>query len=468
VVCYSLRVPRMITLLLTALVTSAGLTACGGGGGGGSSPPQPSVTISGNAGQYWQDEPIEIRFSVQNMDASTISYAVSNYVEGYDFTLNTSTGVFRTLDYQYTDAGDYSLSVTATDGAGKTASRSFQFSVNAVLTGRIEVQEPAPTSGDAPRRVQVDVSRDGVFSLSLGNTYTDLGGGAFDAQEFACSGEVQVSASLFDGTGRCGGLFPTELNDSGYYFGDNNEPLYAGANYQPVTRIEVSGDINQQAGEIAFYTEDGGLVDTWNTYYNTVSLYEFTNLTYWPSNEQLPGRYVLLQAKAQYKASLAFYPDGRGGVRQLDVLNAPQFDIGNNYAVQAIGDGCAINGQLSDQSIDEYELIYEGTKGDFWQDVVRVMSADYRAIGCDSLPLSVPNDLLVSVGDGPISIDQSTGPAAVSALMFDALNSFENQDVALFLAGSGEDRPFQFVAVKICQPTGESTPINRAFLLSCN
>ena len=66
------------------------ISGCGGGGGSSTppAPPSPSVSVSGNAGSYWIDEEIEIRFSTSNMDRSTISYTVSNFEEGYDFTLD--------------------------------------------------------------------------------------------------------------------------------------------------------------------------------------------------------------------------------------------------------------------------------------------------------------------------------------------------------------------------------------------
>ena len=145
-------------ILLLCLVSG-----CGGGGGGSSAPPTPpppSVNISGNAGSYWIDEEIEIRFSTSNMDRNTISYTVSNFEEGYDFTLDSSNGVFKTITGQFTDPGEYSLTVTATDGAGKTASRSFQFDVHTVITGRVEVEYQ--NDGRLP---YARVSRDGNFAF---------------------------------------------------------------------------------------------------------------------------------------------------------------------------------------------------------------------------------------------------------------------------------------------------------------
>ncbi|WP_040817879.1 putative Ig domain-containing protein, partial [Aequoribacter fuscus] len=83
-----------------------------------SSPSSPSVTVSGVKANYWQDETIAISFSVANMDRTTVNYSISDLDEGYDFTLDSKAGTFRTVSDQYTDAGEYSYTVTATDGSG--------------------------------------------------------------------------------------------------------------------------------------------------------------------------------------------------------------------------------------------------------------------------------------------------------------------------------------------------------------
>ena len=77
------------TLLLVA--------SCGGGGGGGGAAPSPSVTVSGVKANYWQDETIAISFSVANMDRTTVNYSISGLDEGYDFTLDSKAGTFRTV-----------------------------------------------------------------------------------------------------------------------------------------------------------------------------------------------------------------------------------------------------------------------------------------------------------------------------------------------------------------------------------
>ena len=106
--------------LLIVIVASFYLTACGGGGGGGSAPPpQPTVTVSGNNGTYWQDDTISITFSVRNMDTSTVSYAVTGSLGNNNFVVDSSAGTFRTVDDDWTESGSYSLTVTATDGGGK-------------------------------------------------------------------------------------------------------------------------------------------------------------------------------------------------------------------------------------------------------------------------------------------------------------------------------------------------------------
>ena len=454
---------------LCALLLGVGISACGGGGGGGSSTPaQPSVTVSGNAGQYWQDEPIEIRFSTQNMDASTITYSVSNYEEGYDFTLDTTAGTFRTLDGLYTDAGDYALAVTATDGMGKTASKSFQFSVNAILTGRIEINEPSPV-GTATRQLIAYSSREGVFSLTLPNVYeyTDREGIFFVAQNFICTGKLQVSGALFEGDSDCAGQLPRQIDFGGNF--NNGPPAFFGEEFESVARITVSGDVNDQAGSIAFYNAQGGIVETWETRYSTISLNDRALLPYWPSNTQLQGRYVIVEAMAQYSAALTpSNGDGVNGVRLLNLAESPQFEIAPDQRLNPVGSDCSIEGQLSTESINEYASVYEGTKGNNWRDVYRVMSADYRALGCGALPTIVPAEELADLGEEPISINQSAGKVNIATLLFDSLGTNQNSDILLSFQGQGDDRPFDFLAVKICDSFGDPTPITEVIPIPCS
>ena len=149
---------RLFSVALIAIC----LSACGGGGGGGGSapPPQPSVTVSGNNGTYWQDDTISISFSVRNMDTTTVSYGVTGSLGNNNFVVDSSAGTFRTIDDDWTESGDYSLTVTATDGGGKTASRAFQFTVDTVMTGRYLVCDPIQGCiADGGRSVLVTVER---------------------------------------------------------------------------------------------------------------------------------------------------------------------------------------------------------------------------------------------------------------------------------------------------------------------
>jgi hypothetical protein len=234
------------------------VSACGGGGGGSSpsaAPPTPAVNVSGNDGTYWIDEEIEIRFSVNNMDSSTISYTVSNFEEGYDFTLDSTNGIFKTITGQFTDPGEYSLTVTATDGAGKTASRAFQFDVHTVITGDTFVE-----NGDG-RNLNGRISRDGNFAI-----YQQWGSdeeqqrGVWQGHSLLCSGQLQVDIEEYSGVAECKGKFPRGQASSGYYYG-----------LTELDRIEVEG-VNT-TGTVRFYEADGSLLETWADLYISTDQY---------------------------------------------------------------------------------------------------------------------------------------------------------------------------------------------------
>ena len=104
------------------------------------------------------------------MDTSTVSYAVTGSLGNNNFVVDSSAGTFRTVDDDWTESGSYSLTVTATDGGGKTASRAFQFTVDTVMTGYYEVCDPIQGCvEEGGRSVFIEATRDGIFSAGFWN-----------------------------------------------------------------------------------------------------------------------------------------------------------------------------------------------------------------------------------------------------------------------------------------------------------
>jgi hypothetical protein len=202
---------RNLYLWLTLVLL---LTACGGGGGGGSSsiPASPSVSVNGNLGTYWQDDPVSISFSVSNMDSSTTSYSVAGSLGNNNFEVNSSSGTFTDISDDYLEAGDYSLTVTATDAGGKTASRSFQLTVDLIATGLLEACDPIlGCYGDGGNSVIVASARDGQLAIyQTWLTGEGLDAGVYDVRQLTCAGLISIDGIDFSGTATCDGWLPVE------------------------------------------------------------------------------------------------------------------------------------------------------------------------------------------------------------------------------------------------------------------
>lgn len=428
------------------------VSACGGGGGGSSpsaAPPAPTVNVSGNDGTYWIDEEIEIRFSVNNMDGSTISYTVSNFEEGYDFTLDSTNGIFKTITGQFTDPGEYSLTVTATDGAGKTASRAFQFDVHTVITGDTFVE-----NGDG-RNLNGRISRDGNFAI-----YQQWGSdeeqqrGVWQGHSLLCSGQLQVDIEEYSGVAECKGKFPRGQASSGYYYG-----------LTELDRIEVEG-VNT-TGTVRFYEADGSLLETWADLYISTDQYQENDV--WPTNNELIGTYIPVAARLQYdfstdlaealalEANLGYWPYWVENVNP-NWNERPQFKINSDHSFSTVtppegSSACTFSGGLSNLSLAEYAIVHGAKGGTGWQR--RVMGMDYVASGCNNF-----GNLT-----GSLSFDQSSGPALVSPAWF---TGEEGRTLYLYVHGSGNDRPFTFWMRKICEGDGTPTAYNTAvYGLSC-
>ena len=437
-------------ILLLCLVSG-----CGGGGGGSSAPPTPpppSVNISGNAGSYWIDEEIEIRFSTSNMDRNTISYTVSNFEEGYDFTLDSSNGVFKTITGQFTDPGEYSLTVTATDGAGKTASRSFQFDVHTVITGRVEVEYQ--NDGRLP---YARVSRDGNFAVwQQWGSEEERQRGVWQGNSLLCNGMLEVDIEAYSGVAECRGKWPSGQAESGYYVG-----------LRELGRIEIEG-LNT-TGTVRFYEPDGSLLETWTDVYLSTEDYEQNDV--WPTNNELIGTFIPVGALLQYDYSIDLYEaiseaDSRGywpywqEILKLNWNERPQFKINNDYTFSTVmppegASACNFTGQLNEVSLDEYAIVHGVKGGTGWQR--RMMGMSYAASGCDGF-----GDLT-----GTISLNQSSGGGVIETSWF--TNSDGDRSLYLYVHGPGDDRPFTFWMRKICEGDGTPTAYNtEIYGLSCS
>jgi len=380
------------TLLLVA--------SCGGGGGGAA--PSPSVTVSGVKSSYWQDEAITISFSTANMDRTTVNYSISGLDEGYNFTLDSKAGTFRTVSDQYTYAGEYSYTVTATDGSGKTASRSFQFRVDAVVTGsRFFIKDD--------RSLFISRSRDGLTAaFAAANPY------GYRVDNLICFGETSVNGAAWSGTLNCGGQLC-----NGFFCG-------------PVSRAQIESDVNDQGtGSIVFYRSDGAQVEIWSE--SEAYSEEIEDFRGWPTNTEIPGRYLPVVIAHQYDYT---YPRGSQISFWDDTLVMPEIVIGSDYKIvtevpASNTSACVLNGEIGQLALDEYDLVH-GDKGESWRNSKRQISGELQATNCSD----------VGVRSSGISIDQPIGPFMAQ------LDRLDGGGLVLRFHGSGVDRPFIFAALK--------------------
>ena len=439
-----------LRLIIASFGLGLFLAGCGGGGGGGSGGgANPAVTVSGAKATYWQDEAIEISFSVANMDRATTNFSIAGLDEGYDFTLDSQAGTFQTVSDQYTDAGEYSYSVTATDGSGKTASRSFQFRVDAVITG-LKLFDNV----DGSRRLDIAASRDGliaIFAPYLVSPVDEL-----VVNNLTCFGETSVVGSAISGTLNCGGQYPEQLTSDGRASG-----------LRAIGSIQIEIDVkDQNTGALTFLDSDGTQVEVWleseSTLQDAQSPADFPPR--WPANVELQGKYIPYWVLHQYKARYSFqYVQDGNQIKPWDELSVdqPLIIVGPDYKIVSEGpannsSACVINGEISQLSLDEYAFEY-GNKSLDLRTGPRIISGEIDATNCSNL----------GVEFGDKTIDQPLGPFLASVGM-----SFYSPTAPvvdrLDFFGSGIDRPFWFRAVKICNTDGSATPFNNLVLqLSC-
>lgn len=455
------------------------IASCGGGGGSGGSiaiaPPQPSVTVSGNRGTYRQDEPIVIDFSASNLDQNTISWSISNYDEE-SFKLDSVNGVFRNVETDFETskswltlpARNFSLTVTATDGAGKSASRAFQFSIDAVPTGFFIASEPNP-QGTAIRTVGIDFTRDGLAyfeAYAYRATVSDVERGALlRTQKLVCYGESTIDGALVEGSASCGGELASLLDSTGYYWNDDiqqEDEILVATEFNPIDAIEFSfssGEDHDYTGTLNFYDASGGLVETWNNIHlaNQLNSDGFSS-----SNERLVGRYLAFGAAAQYKTTVVPYPDGRF-FREISP-GSLVLDIKSDFSITSLDfQPCQIQGAIGTSSLDELESI-SGSLGDYFRNNrTRNLAATYSSLDCTPT-LSFPPELVTANGlhpEEPIDLSQSDGSALIS--VFEARGFLIGEDsnqgdvIVITVAGPGNEGPFRFDLVKICDDEGTPT-----------
>ena len=470
--------------LLIVIITSLCLTACGGGGGGGSAPPpQPTVTVSGNNGTYWQDDTISITFSVRNMDSSTVSYAVTGSLGNNNFVVDSSAGTFRTVDDDWTESGSYSLTVTATDGGGKTASRAFQFTVDTVMTGYYEVCDPVQGCvEEGGRSVFIEAARDGNFSAVFWNyDGIDWESQILTSHFLTCYGSLVVNGDAINGSANCGGKYPqTPYGDIGSY-----------TDYREVDRIEITTDLAQGIeGALSFYDPAGTLIETWDG-----SAGDYKERDYeWPTNTQLEGRYAIIGIDYQYENTVPYvvWASFFNTFRQdwgpfvwhefLDngsafMTGTPTFSVDSSYNIVAgapVGDSdssCSISGSFTPISLGEYAST-NNIPNNPWRYGGRVMSANYNATGCDTLASSLIPITLIITGEEinpPRSINQSAGQVIVDPFIrpYYTDGSYVGQEWTFAISGPGDTSPFVFYAGKVCEADGTPTVVNRFGQIDC-
>lgn len=479
------------------LMLSLVLVSCGGGIGAGavipgiacaisddceSSSSSPAIIINNNLGNYQQGESLRISFTTRGLDEKSVSYTVAEYDKD-DFRLDATEGVFRSVtwedeeedgewlnkDYLTLPAGQHSFTVTATDANGKSASRSFQFNVDSVRTGFYVATEPSPYSGNTFRELEIDISRDGFVNLATftysGSTDDLLNGNPLGSKNLMCFGDSDVHGRLVTGALQCGGQLPRSINDSGYYWG--SYPIQLSTDFASVANIEFELEFSkygeQFQGEFRFYDSDGGLEETWTDSEG----YDYDSAGPWIDNHKLVGRYMVLFIYSQYSIDNIYrdwdiFHTVQDGKYILDIT--PEFTFSSPSA-----QSCQFYGGLSETSLQELDKVLGGEEAEyFYYNRQRIMSAEYSTSGCDAI---IPM-LGLSEGESELFISQSVGPATVTPflasesdwLLFGEgapIGNDDSDEIGMILvAGAGENKPFRFIATKICDSEGEPTNFN--------
>jgi hypothetical protein len=260
------------------------------------------VSISGNAGTYWQDDAINIRFSASNMDITTVSYTVAGSLGNNNFVVDSAAGTLTDVVDDYIEAGEYSLTVTATDGQGKTASRAFQFTVDLVATGVLRVCDATyGCYSPGGRDMFIETARNGQMALTA-RWLDDRSGyfdsqthfGVFDFRALTCSGRLNIAGESASGSMDCKGWLPS-VDENGQING-----------YYEIARIELDAGLSTSlGGSLSFYDNSGLLIESWEDASNeVVDQYEG-----WPTNAELIGEYAIGSIEYLYQTVIdSFLP----------------------------------------------------------------------------------------------------------------------------------------------------------------
>jgi hypothetical protein len=412
----------------------------------------PRVKVSGNAGVYWDDQEIDIRFTVQNMDTSSVNYSIQDLEDVQGFVFDNIAGTLRAELGDRTPYGDYSFTINASDGSGKSASKAFQFRVDHAISGTYLLQDPvrADLNRFGPGS-NIFFTRDGLVGVSSGHASNDAyANGEWEGYAIACLGSYTIYGADFEGSMSCGGFLPR-------YQG----PVFGFSDFEEISRIDFVG--NELAISLDFYDSVGGSIQTWSS-----AILDARFQSQWPSNPDLVGTYVPVGASFQYRSSAV---PGQPPTPVDSLVNTywedelfvnppdkPKIIISETFELlsqtSSNGDnGCDIAGQINRDSLDEFAIV-NGAKGEVDSD--RWMSIEYSAAGCDGW-----GELSKT-----LSFNQGSGKALLSPTF-----SFERpgDDPTLWIVGAGNDRPFSMSLRKICDRDGNPTHYNvSTYQLTCN
>jgi hypothetical protein len=411
----------------------------------------PRVNVTGNAGVYWDDQEIDIRFAVRNMDTSTVNYTIQELENIDGFVFDNIAGTLRAEFGELTPHGDYSFTINASDGSGKSASKAFQFRVDHSIAGSYVVSDPvrADMNMFGPG-LNVFFTRDGQVGVSSGHAANDAYvNGEWEGYSIECLGSYAIHGADFEGTMSCGGFLPRFQGSVWGYTG-----------FEEISKVDFVG--NELTISLDFYDSLGGSIQTWSS--ANLDLYSQSQ---WPSNPDLVGTYVPIGASYQYRSSAR--PGQPPSPQDLLVntywedelfvnpLDKPQIIISETFELssETSSNGnsvCDLAGQISQTSLDEFAIV-NGAKGAIESD--RWMNIEYSAVGCDGW-----GELSKT-----LSFNQGSGPAVLSPSF-----TFENpgDNLTLYIVGAGEDRPFAIMFRQICDRDGSPTQYNiNNYNLSC-
>ncbi|WP_158027026.1 hypothetical protein, partial [Aequoribacter fuscus] len=292
----------------------------------------------------------------------------------------------------------------------KTASRSFQFLVDAVVTGSRFFYKDE-------RSLQITRSRDGLTAVVDGYAVFDAATRGYRQDNMICFGETSVNGADISGTLNCGGR------------------LFTPSGFETVSRAQIETDVNDQGtGSIVFFGSDGAQVAVWSESEGYSE--EIEDFRGWPTNTEIPGRYLPFVIAHQYHYVYSF-EEQPWFFQPINSFDMPEIVIGSDYKIvtevpASNTSACVLNGEIGQLALDEYDLVH-GDKGENWRNSLRVISGELQATNCSD----------VGVRSSGISIDQPIGPFMAR------LDRLDEGELVLRFYGSGVDRPFIFAALKV-------------------